>query len=150
MHDFDEVASGIERALARNPEELAEERKRVAHEVVGEVDGQAGERVVDVIVERLEFGSLRPWVGRGRDRVAVLRGGLHRHVREGALGDRGRFPACRTSLTAFFLVAFVIRRLERWDGRFARPTGAAFTFVLLLLVYLVGFFNLGTTEALDQ
>jgi hypothetical protein len=48
-HDFDEVARGIERALA-DPEELAEERRRVAHEVVGEVDGRAAERVVDVIV----------------------------------------------------------------------------------------------------
>ncbi len=54
-------------------------------------------------------------------------------------------------LTALFLVAFLVRRLERWDGRFARPTAAAFSFfVAFLLVYLVGFFNLGTTEALDQ
>jgi O-antigen ligase len=54
-------------------------------------------------------------------------------------------------LTALFLVAFALRRLERWDGRFARPTAAAFTFfVAFLLVYLVGFFNLGTTDALDQ
>jgi O-antigen ligase len=54
-------------------------------------------------------------------------------------------------LTALFLVAFVIRRLERWDGRFARVTAAVFAFfVAFLLVYLVGFFNLGTTEALDQ
>jgi CDP-glycerol glycerophosphotransferase (TagB/SpsB family) len=49
-HDFDEVASGIERALA-NPDELAEERRRVAEEVVGEVDGRAAERVVAAIVE---------------------------------------------------------------------------------------------------
>jgi hypothetical protein len=54
-------------------------------------------------------------------------------------------------LTALFLVAFVIRRLERWDGRFARPAGATFAFFVgFLLVYLLGFFNLGTTEALDQ
>jgi hypothetical protein len=49
-HEFDEVARGIERALA-HPEELAEERGRVAREVVGDVDGRAGERVVDAIVE---------------------------------------------------------------------------------------------------
>ena len=49
-HDFDEVARGIERALA-NPAELAEERRRVAREVVGEVDGHAGQRVVDAIIE---------------------------------------------------------------------------------------------------
>ena len=49
-YDFDEVTSGIERALA-NPDELAEERRRVAREVVGEVDGRAAERVVDAIVE---------------------------------------------------------------------------------------------------
>jgi len=54
-------------------------------------------------------------------------------------------------LTALFLVAFVTGRLERWDGRFARPVGATFAFfVAFLLVYLLGFFNLGTTDALDQ
>jgi hypothetical protein len=54
-------------------------------------------------------------------------------------------------LTALFLVAFLVRRLERWDGRFARVTVAVFVFFVgFLLVYLVGFFNLGTTEALDQ
>ena len=49
-HNFDEVARGIERALA-SPDELAEERRRVAQEVVGEVDGRAAERVVDAIVD---------------------------------------------------------------------------------------------------
>src|SRR5262249_29904063 len=47
--DFDEVVAGIERALAQ-PDELAEERRRVAREVVGDVDGRAGARVVDAIV----------------------------------------------------------------------------------------------------
>lgn len=47
-HDFGEVVQGIERAL-EHPAELAEERRRVAREVVGEVDGRAAERVVDVI-----------------------------------------------------------------------------------------------------
>jgi hypothetical protein len=46
---FEEVVSGIERALA-HPQELAEERRRVAREVVGDVDGRAAERVVDAIV----------------------------------------------------------------------------------------------------
>jgi hypothetical protein len=45
------VTAAIERALAA-PEELSAERRRVAREVVGEVDGQAGERVVDAIVTR--------------------------------------------------------------------------------------------------
>jgi UDP-N-acetylglucosamine:LPS N-acetylglucosamine transferase len=45
---FEEVVDGIGRALA-HPEELAEERRRVARRVVGEVDGHAGERVVDAI-----------------------------------------------------------------------------------------------------
>jgi len=49
-HDFDEVAAGIERALA-HPDELAEERRRVAREVVGEVDGRAAERVVEAILQ---------------------------------------------------------------------------------------------------
>ena len=47
---FREVTDGIERALA-NPGELAEERRRIAREVVGEVDGRAAERVTDAIVE---------------------------------------------------------------------------------------------------
>ena len=46
---FEEVAAGIERALA-DPGELAPERHRVAREVVGEVDGRAAERAVDAIV----------------------------------------------------------------------------------------------------
>ena len=46
---FDEVVAGIERALA-NPSELALERRRVVADVVGVVDGRAGERVVDAIV----------------------------------------------------------------------------------------------------
>ena len=48
-HNFDEVAASVERALA-NPGELAEERRRVAREVVGDVDGHAAERVVAAIV----------------------------------------------------------------------------------------------------
>jgi UDP-N-acetylglucosamine:LPS N-acetylglucosamine transferase len=47
---FDEVVAGIERAL-RTPGELAEARRRVVAAVVGEVDGKAGERVVDAILE---------------------------------------------------------------------------------------------------
>lgn len=49
---FEDVVSGVERALAQ-PGELAEERQRVAFEVVGEVDGRAAERVVDAIAERV-------------------------------------------------------------------------------------------------
>jgi CDP-glycerol glycerophosphotransferase (TagB/SpsB family) len=47
---FEEAVAGIESALAR-PHELAAERRRVAREVVGEVDGQAAERVVDAILD---------------------------------------------------------------------------------------------------
>jgi hypothetical protein len=47
---FEEVVAGVERSLA-NPAELAEERRRVVRDVVGDVDGRAGERVVDAIVE---------------------------------------------------------------------------------------------------
>jgi CDP-glycerol:poly(glycerophosphate) glycerophosphotransferase len=46
---FEDVVAGIERALA-SPGELAGERARVAHEVVGEVDGRAAERVADALV----------------------------------------------------------------------------------------------------
>jgi UDP-N-acetylglucosamine:LPS N-acetylglucosamine transferase len=45
---FEDVVSGIERAL-ENPGELEAERRRVAREVVGEVDGLAAERVVEAI-----------------------------------------------------------------------------------------------------
>jgi UDP-N-acetylglucosamine:LPS N-acetylglucosamine transferase len=46
---FDEVVAGIGRALA-NPAELAEQRGRAVRDVVGEVDGRAGQRLVDAIV----------------------------------------------------------------------------------------------------
>jgi hypothetical protein len=46
---FDEVVAGLERAL-EHPAELAQERHRVVEDVVGEVDGRAGRRVVDAIV----------------------------------------------------------------------------------------------------
>jgi CDP-glycerol glycerophosphotransferase (TagB/SpsB family) len=52
---FDEVAAGIRRSLD-GPGELAEARRRVALEVVGEVDGRAAERVVDAIVRTVEQG----------------------------------------------------------------------------------------------
>ena len=51
-HDFDELTASVERALSQ-PDELAAERARVAHEVVGEVDGRAAERVVEAVVETL-------------------------------------------------------------------------------------------------
>lgn len=47
---FEDVVAGIERALA-HPGELRDERRRVANDVVGEVDGRAAERVVDALVE---------------------------------------------------------------------------------------------------
>lgn len=51
-HDFGELVTGIERALA-NPAELAAERARIAREVVGEVDGMAAERVVEAITSTI-------------------------------------------------------------------------------------------------
>jgi len=51
---FDEVVAGIERALT-DPRELADARRRVVHDVVGEVDGRAAERVVDAIAEVVRF-----------------------------------------------------------------------------------------------
>ena len=47
---FEEVVAGLERALA-HPDELADARRRVVRDVVGEVDGRAAARVVDAIVE---------------------------------------------------------------------------------------------------
>jgi hypothetical protein len=49
---FEDVCTGIERALAQ-PAELAAERARVAVEVVGEVDGHAAQRVVAAVVDAL-------------------------------------------------------------------------------------------------
>jgi hypothetical protein len=46
------VTAGIERALSA-PGELADARRRVVRDVVGEVDGRAAERVVDAIVAAL-------------------------------------------------------------------------------------------------
>ena len=54
-------------------------------------------------------------------------------------------------LTAFFLVAFVGRRLAAGDRRVAYgAVVAAGFFCLFLLVYLIGFFNLETQQALEQ
>jgi hypothetical protein len=54
-------------------------------------------------------------------------------------------------LTALFLVVFVVGRFERLDARIARSAAVALVFfAAFLLVYLAGFFNLGTTDALDQ
>jgi CDP-Glycerol:Poly(glycerophosphate) glycerophosphotransferase len=53
---FEEVVAGLERALAE-PDELAEARRRVVREVVGEVDGRAAERTVDAIAAGLGPGS---------------------------------------------------------------------------------------------
>jgi hypothetical protein len=48
-HDFDELVAAVEHALT-SPDELGDERARIAHEVVGDVDGKAAVRVVDAIV----------------------------------------------------------------------------------------------------
>jgi O-antigen ligase len=54
-------------------------------------------------------------------------------------------------LTALFLVAFALSRLERLDGRFARSAAVTFAFfVAFLAVYLLGFFNLETATSLAQ
>ena len=47
---FDEVVAGLERALAA-PGELADARRAVVRDVVGEVDGGAAARAVDAIVD---------------------------------------------------------------------------------------------------
>ena len=49
---FEEVTAGIERCLA-SPGELETERRTVTAAVVGPVDGQSAERVVDAILDRL-------------------------------------------------------------------------------------------------
>jgi O-antigen ligase len=54
-------------------------------------------------------------------------------------------------LTVLFLIAFALGRIERMDGRFARPAAVTFAFFLAFLaVYLLGFFNLETATSLAQ
>jgi hypothetical protein len=54
-------------------------------------------------------------------------------------------------LTSLFLVLFLWDRLERWDGKFTRTSYVAGGFlVAFLLVYLIGYYNLDTAEALAQ
>jgi O-antigen ligase len=54
-------------------------------------------------------------------------------------------------LTVLFLVAFAAERLARADGSLPRAAVAVLAFLaLFLLVYLVGFFNLETEQALAQ
>jgi len=56
--DFNGLVAAIERSLA-HPEEQAAERRRIAQELVGEVDGRAAERSVDAIVEGLGAHAAR-------------------------------------------------------------------------------------------
>ncbi len=56
--DFDGLFAAVERALA-HPDEYGDERRRVSHEVMGEVDGRAVERVVDAIVDGLGVHTAR-------------------------------------------------------------------------------------------
>ncbi|RDI74257.1 O-antigen ligase like membrane protein [Gaiella occulta] len=54
-------------------------------------------------------------------------------------------------LTALFLVAFAVNRLEHLDARVARCAAVTLGFfAAFLAVYLLGFFNLDTAEALAQ
>ena len=54
-------------------------------------------------------------------------------------------------LTALFLVVFLVTRLERFDARLARSAAVALLFFAAFgAVYLLGFFNLETAQALDQ
>ncbi|MGH2997105.1 MAG: O-antigen ligase family protein, partial [Gaiellaceae bacterium] len=54
-------------------------------------------------------------------------------------------------LTILFLVSFGAERLASEDGRLPRTAGAVLVFLAaFLLVYLVGFFNLETQQALTQ
>ena len=54
-------------------------------------------------------------------------------------------------LTAAFLVVFALDRLKAHDGRLARTAAVVMLFLgAFLLVYLIGFFNLDTDQALTQ
>jgi O-Antigen ligase len=54
-------------------------------------------------------------------------------------------------LTGLFVVSFVLDRLAAGDRRVQRTAAAVLLFLaVFLLVYLIGFFNLDTKQALDQ
>ncbi len=54
-------------------------------------------------------------------------------------------------VTALFLCAFAVYRLERLDGRLTRSAMVTLLFcAAFLVVYLIGFFNLETAESLAQ
>ncbi|HEY7178213.1 MAG TPA: O-antigen ligase family protein [Gaiella sp.] len=54
-------------------------------------------------------------------------------------------------VTFLFLLAFAVHRLERFDGRMARAAWITLAFfAAFLLVYLIGYFNLDTAQALAQ
>jgi O-Antigen ligase len=54
-------------------------------------------------------------------------------------------------LAILFLAAYLLRRLASRDGALTRTAGVVVAFFLLfLLVYLIGFYNLETTQALTQ
>ena len=54
-------------------------------------------------------------------------------------------------LAGLFVVSFVLDRLAIGDRRVQRTTAAVLVFLAaFLLVYLIGFFNLDTKQALDQ
>ncbi len=54
-------------------------------------------------------------------------------------------------VTAVFLVAFLVHRLERFDGTMPRAAVVTMAFfAAFLLVYLIGWFNLETAESLAQ
>ena len=70
---FEEVAAGIERALAE-PDELREERARIVRLVLGEIDGRAAERVVEAVVSSVEENPASPpRAARSRRRPASSR-----------------------------------------------------------------------------
>ena len=54
-------------------------------------------------------------------------------------------------LTILFLVAFALEWIARGERRFPRSTAIVLVvFAALLVVYLVGFFNIQTKDSLDQ
>jgi len=54
-------------------------------------------------------------------------------------------------VTGLFLLAFLVYRVERFDGRLERAAVIALAFfVAFLLVYLIGWFNLETAQSLAQ
>ena len=94
----------------------------------------------------------RPCARPARPRRALPRDDLHGHVRTSCSGSVAGSLTLSDVLTVVFLVAVRVGTgSSTRDGRLTRTSAVALAFLLAFpLVYLIGFFNLETAQALAQ